>query len=200
MPVEFIVAGLGNPGKRYARTRHNLGFRAVEGLARKRGARWSDAGRVAAVARLSVSGHDVLLIQPLAYMNRSGDVLAPLLAGETLPCERALVVCDDFALPLGSLRLRKSGSDGGHNGLRSVAERLGTSEFPRLRLGVGPVPPRVDPSEFVLAEFFPEEEPAVEEALSAAVECIEAWVADGIDRAMSRFNTRREPPEEPTPS
>ncbi|HXV14995.1 MAG TPA: aminoacyl-tRNA hydrolase, partial [Candidatus Krumholzibacteria bacterium] len=136
------------------------------------------------------------LMEPLTYMNLSGDVLAPWIAQESLPLDRLLVVCDDFALPLGSLRLRKNGSDGGHNGLASIIERLDSLEFPRLRLGVGPVPPRVDPAEFVLAEFLPEEERTVDEMLVVAADCIEAWVMHGIDKAMSRFNTRKEPPAE----
>lgn len=196
MPVEYLVAGLGNPGDRYTRTRHNLGFRAVELLARRRGARWGKPARGLVVTRADLGGHDVLLVKPQTYMNLSGDALVPLVAKEALPLDRLLVVCDDFALPLGTIRLRKSGSDGGHNGLGSIIERLGTLDFPRLRLGVGPVPERVDPAEFVLAEFFPEEEEAVGASLVAAADCIEAWVVQGIDRAMGRFNARPERPED----
>ncbi len=196
MPVDYLVAGLGNPGDRYRRTRHNLGFRAVETLARARGARWGKPARGFVSARAEVAGRDVLLVQPLTYMNLSGDVLAPLVAKESLPLDRVLVVCDDFAIPLGSVRLRKSGTDGGHNGLASAIERLRSTEFPRLRLGVGPVPLRVDAAEFVLADFLPEEESTVEEVLRAAAECIDAWVTQGIDRAMGKFNARREPPAE----
>jgi PTH1 family peptidyl-tRNA hydrolase len=194
MPVEYLVAGLGNPGDRYARTRHNLGFRAVELLARRRGARWGKPARGLASTRTDLGGHDVLVVEPQTYMNLSGDALAPLVAKEALPFDRVLVVCDDFALPLGTLRLRKSGSDGGHNGLASIIDRLGTLDFPRLRLGVGPVPPRVDPAEFVLAEFLPEEAESVDAISIAAADCIEAWVVHGIDRAMSRFNARPERP------
>ncbi len=194
MPVDYLVAGLGNPGDRYTRTRHNLGFRAVELAARRRGARWGKPAKGMVSARLDIAGRDVLIIEPLTYMNLSGDVVAPLMAKETLPHHRVLVVCDDFALPLGSLRLRKSGTDGGHNGLASIIERLGTLDFPRLRLGVGPVPPRVDPAEFVLAEFLPEEEALVDEMLATAADCIEAWARDGVAKAMSRFNARKEPP------
>jgi PTH1 family peptidyl-tRNA hydrolase len=127
-------------------------------------------------------------------MNRSGDAIGPLVVDEAVPLGRMLVVCDDFALPLGQIRLRPAGSDGGHNGLASIIERLDDAAFPRLRLGVGPVPPRVDPAEFVLAEFFPEEEGAVGEMIQQAMECTSAWVMDGIDRAMGRFNARKEPP------
>lgn len=197
MPVDYLVAGLGNPGDRYARTRHNFGFRAVETFARRRGARWGKPARGMVSTRLQMGGNSVLVVEPLTYMNLSGDVLAPLVAKEALPFHRMLVVCDDFAIPLGSLRLRKSGSDGGHNGLGSIIERLDSVEFPRLRLGVGPVPPRVDPADFVLAEFLPEEEPAVDDVLVTAADCIDAWIMDGVDKTMSRFNTRRDAPEDP---
>jgi PTH1 family peptidyl-tRNA hydrolase len=196
MPVDYLVAGLGNPGDRYTRTRHNFGFRAVEAFARRRGARWGKPVRGLVSARMEIGGNSVLVVEPLTYMNLSGDALAPLVAQESLPLDRILVVCDDFAIPLGSVRLRKSGSDGGHNGLLSIIERLGTPGFPRLRLGVGPVPPRVDPAEFVLAEFLPEEESTVDETLKLATECIDAWIMDGVDRTMSRFNARPERPED----
>lgn len=197
MPVDYLVAGLGNPGDRYLRTRHNLGFRAVELLARRRGSRWGKPARGLVTTRIDIAGRDVLIVEPLTYMNLSGDALAPLVAKESLPHNRVLAVCDDFALPLGTVRLRKSGTDGGHNGLGSIIERFNSVDFPRLRLGVGPVPPRVDPAEFVLAEFLPEEEAAVDEMLATAADCIEGWARDGIDRAMSRFNTRRDPAGEP---
>jgi PTH1 family peptidyl-tRNA hydrolase len=196
MAVDYLVAGLGNPGERYLRTRHNLGFRAVELVARRRGARWGKPARGLVSTRIDIAGRDTLVVEPLTYMNLSGDALAPLVAKESLPLDRVLVVCDDFALLLGSIRLRKAGSDGGHNGLGSIIERFGSMDFPRLRLGVGPVPPRVDPAEFVLAEFLPEEEATTDEMLAIAADCIEAWVRDGIDKTMSRFNARKEAPED----
>ncbi|HEU4366476.1 MAG TPA: aminoacyl-tRNA hydrolase [Candidatus Krumholzibacteria bacterium] len=194
MALEYLVAGLGNPGDRYRDTRHNLGFRVVETLARARGGRWREQGRHRRLARIDVAGRDVLLVEPLTFMNLSGDALRPLVDAESVPLNRVLVVCDDIALPLGQLRLRPAGSDGGHNGLVSVIERLDSRDFPRLRLGVGPVPPRVDAAEFVLAEFLPEEEGVVDEMVTAATECVVAWATDGIDRAMGRYNARKEPP------
>ena len=194
MPVEFVVAGLGNPGDRYRATRHNLGFRAVEAVASARAARWRLSARRYRTARCRLAGHDVRLVEPLTFMNLSGDALALVVREEDLPSERLLVVCDDIAIPLGQVRLRRGGSDGGHNGLKSVIERLGTTDFPRLRLGVGPVPPRVDSAEFVLTEFFPGEEAAVTAMVADASACVEAWIVDGVDRAMGRFNARRESP------
>ena len=194
MPVEFMVAGLGNPGDRYRRTRHNLGFLAVEAIATARRARWQQPAHRRRTARCDVAGRDVLLVEPLTFMNLSGDALAALVLEQSIPAERLLVVCDDIALPLGQVRLRRGGSDGGHNGLKSIIERLDTTAFPRLRMGIGPVPPRVDAAEFVLAEFLPEEEPAVTEMVVAALTCAEAWIVDGVERAMGRFNARRDPP------
>jgi PTH1 family peptidyl-tRNA hydrolase len=197
MAVEYLIAGLGNPGDRYRNTRHNLGFHVVEALCRARGGRWREQGNNRRVARIDMAGRDILLVEPLTFMNLSGNALRPLVDAETLPPARVLVVCDDIALPLGQLRLRPGGSDGGHNGLASVIERLETTGFPRLRMGVGPVPPRVDAAEFVLAEFLPEEADAVTEMIQTASECAAAWVTMGVDRAMGRFNARKEtPPEE----
>jgi PTH1 family peptidyl-tRNA hydrolase len=196
MAVEYLVAGLGNPGDRYRQTRHNLGFMVVERMARARGGRWREEGRNGRSARIDIAGREVLLFEPLTFMNLSGNALRPLVDAEGLPANRVLVVCDDIALPVGQLRLRPGGSDGGHNGLASVIERLETAAFPRLRLGVGPVPPRVDAAEFVLAEFLPEEAVPVEDMIAGAAECVGGWVTEGIDRAMGRFNTRRDPPSE----
>ncbi len=194
MPLEFIIAGLGNPGPRYDRTRHNLGFRVLEALATARRGRWSEPARRMRTASIRLRDAHGLLVEPLTYMNLSGDALAPLVLSEQLPASRLLVVCDDIALPLGQIRLRPSGSDGGHNGLKSIIERLNTLDFPRLRMGCGPVPPRVDAAEFVLAEFLPEEEEAVEAMVKESVACCESWLFDGVAKAMSRFNAKKEPP------
>jgi PTH1 family peptidyl-tRNA hydrolase len=195
MPLEFLITGLGNPGARYEKTRHNLGFRVVEALAAARRGRWSEPARKMRTASIRLRDSHGMLVEPLTYMNLSGDALFPLVLAESLPASRVLVVCDDIALPLGQIRLRASGSDGGHNGLKSIIERLNTLDFPRLRLGCGPVPPRVDAAEFVLAEFLPEEEAAVDSMITDAVACAESWIFDGISKAMSRFNTRKESTE-----
>jgi len=193
MPLEFIIAGLGNPGPRYERTRHNLGFRAVEAIAAARRGTWAEPARKARAAKIRLGGSHGLLVEPLTYMNLSGDALAPIIFDESLPSSRVLVVCDDIALPLGQIRLRASGSDGGHNGLKSIIERLNTLDFPRLRMGCGPVPPRVDAAEFVLAEFLPEEAAAVDAMIAEAVACAESWLFDGVGKAMSKFNAKKEP-------
>lgn len=192
MPLEFVIAGLGNPGPRYVSTRHNLGFRVLETLAATRRGRETPVRKARAV-KVRLGGSHGLLVEPQTYMNLSGDALGPIMFEESLPTSRLLVICDDIALPLGQIRLRASGTDGGHNGLKSIIERLNTLDFPRLRMGVGPVPPRVDAAEFVLAEFLPEEEAAVEAMIKEAVACAESWVVDGVGKTMSKFNARREP-------
>jgi PTH1 family peptidyl-tRNA hydrolase len=194
MPLEFIIAGLGNPGPRYDRTRHNLGFRVVEALAAAHRGKWGEPARKARAAKIRLGGGHGLLVEPLTYMNLSGDALAPLMLSEQLPASRLLIVCDDIALPLGQIRLRASGTDGGHNGLKSIIERLNTLDFPRLRMGCGPVPPRVDAAEFVLAEFLPEEEDAVDAMIKESIACCESWLFDGVGKAMSKFNAKKEPP------
>lgn len=194
MPIEFIIAGLGNPGPRYARTRHNLGFRVMEALAAARRGRWGEPARKMRTASIRLRDSHGLLVEPLTYMNLSGDALAPLVQSESLPPARMLIVCDDIALPLGQIRLRQSGTDGGHNGLKSIIARLNTLDFPRLRMGCGPVPPRVDAAEFVLAEFLPDEEETVEAMIEESVACCESWLFDGVGKAMSKFNAKKEPP------
>ena len=193
MPLEFVITGLGNPGSRYEKTRHNLGFRVVEAIADVRRGRWGDPARKCRTASVRLGGGHGLLVEPLTYMNLSGDALAPIVIEHELPPSRLLVLCDDIALPLGQIRLRASGTDGGHNGLKSIIERLNTTGFPRLRMGVGPVPPRVDAAEFVLAEFLPEEEEAVDAMIKEAVACADSWIFDGIGKAMSKFNAKRDP-------
>jgi PTH1 family peptidyl-tRNA hydrolase len=188
MSPNLIVVGLGNPGPRYDCTRHNLGFRVVDRLASGRPRRtWSER-RTCDVARIPRGGADVLLVKPLTYMNLSGRALAELRSDGELRTEETLVVVDDIALPLGQIRLRRRGSDGGHNGLKSIAAELGTTDFPRLRLGIGPVPPGRDAADFVLEAFGPDEEKTVEEMLARAVSCVEAVIARGLDRAMGEYN------------
>ena len=188
---DFLVLGLGNPGDEYRRTRHNLGFRVVEALAAVRRGRWADAPGPSAAATIEFSGRRVMLAKPLTWMNRSGLAARALIDRCALAGPAGmLVVADDLYLPLGRLRLRASGGHGGHNGLRSVIAELGTNEFPRLRLGIGR--PAGDGDEdvvdHVLEAFLPEEREPVEDLVARAGQCVESFVADGIDAAMSRFN------------
>ena len=182
--------GLGNPGPEYAGTRHNAGFRLADRLAEQWRAgpfRRSDRGREA-VAK--VAGQDVRLLKPQTFMNRSGAVLAPLLADSAFdPSQDLLVLVDDVAIALGRFRLRGAGSNGGHNGLRSIEAVLRRQDYARLRIGIGPRPDAVeDLADFVLADFDREENAVLEALLDPMVEAVACWVEEGIERAMSRFN------------
>ena len=203
-----VVVGLGNPEEEYAGTRHNAGFEVVERLAARHGGTLRrDRTLNANAARVRASGREVLLVQPLSYMNLSGAVVGRALeravpreaagpgAGNT---ETLMVVCDDFALPLGTLRMRGSGSAGGHNGLADVEAVLGTQAYPRLRIGIGPCPAERS-KEFVLGRFKPSERAAAEESFDRAADAVEAWLADGIDRTMARYNGGPEPGAEGAP-
>jgi PTH1 family peptidyl-tRNA hydrolase len=182
--------GLGNPGPEYDGTRHNAGFRLADHLA----ARWRlgafKRGERARQAEGSHDGRLVRVLKPQTYMNRSGAALAPLRALPGFdPATDLLVLVDDVALPVGKFRLRGAGSAGGHNGLRSVEGVLQRQDYARLRIGVGPVPAGLpDLADFVLGPFEAEERQAVEELLDPMAEAVECWLAEGIERAMSRFN------------
>jgi PTH1 family peptidyl-tRNA hydrolase len=188
-PVKVIV-GLGNPGKEYERTRHNVGWWVVDHLADVwHFDGWRRDGE-ARVANGQVAGQKVRLVKPQTYMNLSGSVLRPYMrrAGWS-PQRDLMVIVDEVALPLGSYRFRGNGSAGGHNGLKSVEAALERQDYARLRIGVGPVPPGVeDLADFVLAPLEPEERRAIEDLLEPMAEAVEFWMAEGVERAMSRFN------------
>ena len=192
-----VVIGLGNPGPRYAGTRHNAGFEVLDSLASGAGARFKE-GR-ADYLLAEAGAWEILLIRPATYMNLSGSAVSAARVESGVETDRMLVVLDDIALPLGSLRLRRGGSDGGHNGLASVLEALGTLEVPRLRLGVGPARPvPVDSlAEFVLSRFDPGERPVVDRMVARAAEAAKAWAAMGIEAAMNIYNTQERDLNEP---
>ena len=185
-----VIAGLGNPGDEYRESRHNAGFLVVAGLARAHAIRLAagSGGFVSGTGR--VAGQVVLLVLPQELMNASGPPVARALGSVGAVPADLLVVCDDIALPLGRLRLRASGSDGGHRGLRSIVGALGTEEFARLRLGVGAPPEGNDAADYVLDRFLPKERPAVTDMVSRAVEAIELLLARGIGEAMNVYNRK----------
>jgi PTH1 family peptidyl-tRNA hydrolase len=183
------IVGLGNPGGQYDRTRHNIGFEVIDALAaahditigRPRAAAVAGTGRIA--------DERVVLAMPLTMMNASGVAVVRLCNMHELDPPDLIVIVDDLNLDLGQLRLRRGGSAGGHNGLRSINEKLGTKEYPRLRIGIGSPPGGMDAREWVLSEFAPDEREAVEEAVERARECVETAVSDGIEAAMNEFNS-----------
>jgi peptidyl-tRNA hydrolase, PTH1 family len=187
--MAHLVLGLGNPGPEYADTRHNVGFRVIEELARRRGLALGHSECNALLATDEASG--LLLAEPQTYMNRSGFAARCLLERYQLDPAAVLVVYDEINLPLGKLRLRKSGSPAGHRGIESVIESLRTDEVPRLRLGVAPEggpPAGEDWAGFVLGPFAAGEREALDAMILRAADACEAWLRDGIDTAMNRFN------------
>ncbi len=188
-----LIVGLGNPGRRYRVTRHNVGARVVEALARRHGVTLREEGW-ADVGALTLDGVRVLLARPQTYVNVSGTAVADLRRRHRVPLPHLLVVYDDLDLPLGQIRLRAGGGHGGHNGMRSIIDALGEQGFPRLRLGIGRPPAGVDPADYVLGRFDRTEAALVDAAVERAAEAVEMFVREGIERAMSAFNVRGEPP------
>lgn len=181
-----LVLGLGNPGRQYRNTRHNVGFMVVEALAAHLGIKVSMRGGSSLVGRGPVDGEALMIAEPQTYMNNSGRAASALLGRYRIAVDDLLVVCDDFHLDLGTLRARRSGSSGGQKGLRSIIDALGTRDFARLRVGIGP--PKGDPVEFVLEKFRKNERPLVEEAVEAASRACAVWAREGIDACMSAVN------------
>ena len=188
-PLHFIV-GLGNPGAQYERTRHNLGFMLVDLLAYEAGARVSRRECQALIGRAEIEGSPVELVKPQTYMNLSGDAVACLLSKQKAKGESfsLIVISDDLALPFGTIRLRRRGSAGGHNGLKSIIAATGTDEFMRLRIGIQPEHPLADAKRFVLDEFTKSERVELEQILERSADALRAVIRDGIDRAMATYN------------
>ncbi|MEK9659389.1 MAG: aminoacyl-tRNA hydrolase [Chloroflexota bacterium] len=181
-----VVVGLGNPGPRYDGTRHNVGFACLDLLAKRAGMRFADKRQHVFIGEGSLAGQGVVLAKPRTFMNASGLAARYLLDRFGVRPERMLVVYDDMDLPLGALRVRAQGSSGGHNGLNSINAEVGTSAYPRVRIGIGR--PAHGAIEHVLAHFSKEEQAVVDEALGRAADAVETWLTEGIDAAMNRFN------------
>ena len=190
MDTLYLVAGLGNPGSEYARTRHNAGFMAVERFGQKFSAGWKDSSKFhSRVARTEVSGRKVILCEPQTYMNASGEAIAPLTGFYKVPPERLLVVVDDADLPFGQIRLRGEGSAGGHHGLESIEEHLGTRKFARLRVGIGRTERGLrEITGHVLGRFSADEAEVLEKVLERCTSQIECYLTQGIQKAMSLYN------------
>ncbi len=182
-----IVVGLGNPGPKYAGTRHNVGFDVVDYLARSPGYGTARERFEAMVAEGKEGDETVLLLKPLTFMNLSGRSVRAVVDFYKLPVEQVLIVCDDFNLPLGKLRIRTKGSHGGQNGLRNIQEQLGTDAYSRLRLGVGQPTPG-DAIDHVLSRFKSGEKAAIEETIATAAQAVLHWVKNGTEAAMNKFN------------
>ncbi|MBR2081812.1 MAG: aminoacyl-tRNA hydrolase [Elusimicrobiaceae bacterium] len=186
--MQYLLAGLGNPGPEYERTRHNVGFRIVDAAAHKWGAQWQSWQKLGEYSKVSVEGHDIFLLKPHTYMNLSGQAVSSLARFYKITPERVLVCFDDVSLEVGKLRLRGSGSAGGQKGMKNIIEQLGTDKIARLRLGIGPKPSPYTLVDFVLGKFTRNEETQLEPALERAVCALESYFKDGLEKAMNQFN------------
>jgi PTH1 family peptidyl-tRNA hydrolase len=184
---KFLIAGLGNFDLEYAGTRHNIGFDVVDAFVQKHGGSFA-ISRLAGVAEIKWKGKNIFCIKPTTYMNLSGKAVKYWVEKESIAIENLIVVVDDKALPLSRLRIRPGGSDGGHNGLKSVQEYLGTTEYPKLRFGIGDNFPKGMQVEYVLGKWKKEEVALVELKIQKAAEAIESFVSSGIDRTMEQYN------------
>ena len=183
-----LIVGLGNPGPRYANNRHNVGFQCLDRLAQAHGLAFQRHENKALLARGKIAGVEVILAKPQTYVNLSGQAVERLAWSYQVPLEDILVIYDDMDLPLGRIRLRPGGGAGGHKGVRSIIEHLDSRDFPRLRVGIGRPPGRMDPVDYVLGDFTPEERPVIEEAYERAIAAVECWLREGIVAAMNRYN------------
>lgn len=186
----WVVVGLGNPGRRYSGTRHNVGFILVRRLARRWGGKFRKRKFGAKIAEMERNDERLVLAQPQTYMNSSGLAVKQIIEGYRISPQSLIVVYDDLDIPLGQIRVRKEGRAGSHKGLGSVVAVLGTSAFPRLRVGIGPRPEGEEATEFVLSPFSPEEAPVLEDALKLAEEALEMILDGRIDAAMNAFNQK----------
>jgi peptidyl-tRNA hydrolase, PTH1 family len=187
-----LVVGLGNPGAKYEGTRHNVGFAALDLLAKRHGLEWQAAPRgiEAFVANWRIGG--AILVKPLTFMNLSGTAMVGLLQFYKIELGDSLVIVDEAQLETGRLRIRPEGSAGGHNGLKSLIASLGTLQFPRLRIGVGRGDARRDLADHVLARFEPDERSVIEDAIERAAQAAELFIADGVSAAMNRYNRKED--------
>lgn len=190
-----LIVGLGNPGEKYRRTRHNAGFMVVDELAQRLPPGLAEPIDEAWAVKTEVAGERVVLVKPQSFMNRSGPVVEAALRRFNVEPDRLVVISDDVALPLGSLRIRARGSHGGQNGLRSIIESIGSEEFPRLRFGIASSEPVIDLAGFVLSDFTDSEVLRVQEMVSRAADAVVAIVELGVEAAMNHFNGAKGQPE-----
>ena len=187
--AEWLVVGLGNPGEKYENTRHNVGFLTVDELAERARVPVQKLKHRALTNTLEVGSVKVLLMKPVTYMNLSGEAVGEAARFYKLPPERVLVISDDVSLPVGKLRIRKGGSAGGHNGLKSIIQHLGTDQFPRIKVGVGQKPhPDYDMADWVLSKFAGEDLKTITEDIRKAADAVECLIQEGPDKDMNRFN------------
>jgi len=185
----FLIAGLGNIGLEYAHTRHNIGFDVADAFVTKHNGVFKN-DRLADIASLQIKGRDITVIKPTTYMNLSGRAIRYWMDNKKVPLNQVLVIVDEIALPQSKLRLRPSGSDAGHNGLKSIQDTLGTVDYPKLRFGIGNNYPKGMQIEYVLGKWYKEELPLVQLKIEKSVEVIESFIFTGIERTMTEVNKK----------
>ena len=190
--MTYLIAGLGNPTKKYEGTRHNVGFETIDILSSDCGIEVRDKKHKALCGKGMISGSRVILAKPQTYMNLSGESLRLIADFYQIPPENIIVICDDINLPCGQLRIRVRGSAGGHNGMKDIIKRLGTEQFLRIRVGVGAKPEGRDLADYVLSRFAQEDRAKVDEAVRNAASAVAMAVTEGPDAAMNTFNKKRE--------
>lgn len=187
--VEWLLVGLGNPGDKYDNTRHNVGFAAIDQLAEELRVPVQKLKYRALTQTVELGGAKVLLMKPITYMNLSGEAVGEAARFFKIPADHVLVLSDDVSLPVGRLRIRKGGSAGGHNGLKSIIQHLGTDQFPRVKIGVGEKPhPDYDMADWVLGKFAGEDLKTITQAIERAGKAAACYIQDGPDKAMNKFN------------
>ena len=184
----YIIAGLGNPESKYDKTRHNIGFRLIDELAARNGITFSDRKHNGLVGKGIISGEKVILLKPLTYMNLSGECVGPAADYYKVEPENVIILFDDISLDVGRIRIRKKGSAGGHNGIKSIIAHLGSENFLRLKFGVGDKPKEMDLADYVLGRFSSQDEATVSEGIKRACEAVECMIGEGCDAAMNKYN------------
>lgn len=187
--MKYLIVGLGNIGSEYAETRHNIGFRVLDAFAKASNLVFMD-GRYGFTAQTSIKGRQLVLLKPSTYMNLSGNAVRYWMQQEKIPLENLLVVVDDLALPFGQLRMKGKGSDGGHNGLKHIAQILGTQDYARLRFGIGNDYPRGGQVDYVLGHFTDEDMKIMDDRLTQAVDMIKSFCLAGLEITMNQYNKK----------
>lgn len=189
MSERYLIAGLGNPGREYENTRHNVGFMCIDALIRAHHLTVDHHKQSKAkIAQGNMAGHPVLLAKPQTFMNLSGSSIQGLMAFYKIPPQHLLVIFDDMDLPTGTLRIRSKGGSGGHRGMTDIIQRLGSQQFPRIRFGIGRPPDRMDPAAYVLRPFDSNEQAVIDTTMTHVIQAVDAWLTQGIETAMNHFN------------
>ena len=187
----YLIAGLGNPDRKYEGTRHNIGFETLDLFVHNKGLRFNKIKHKAVLAETVICGEKAIIAKPQTYMNLSGESIREIVNFYKIPTENVIVVCDDINLETGRIRIRPKGSDGGHNGLKNIIQHLGSEEFQRIRIGVGEKPAGYDLADYVLGHFSKEEQPLIREGVEKAMKAATMMLEGDVDRAMNEFNRKK---------